>query len=357
MAEISIKTANALSIDECEAWRALQSADASLSSPYFSIEFFEAMAAARADTRVIIYKQAGAPTAFLPLQRGVLGHGRPLGGPLGDHHGLIGGGDDAERLSDMLNGAHVGVMDFHGALAGQGAFNAHARSHEGSWVIDLSNGFDAFEEQRSSVEPKAFRNLRARRRKIEAAGAVLRVRDDRPEVLETALQWKSAQYRASGHFDVFSVDWTRTLINQLTTVRSDACEGLVSSLEIDGELAAVHVGMRSRSVLHYWFPVYDPKFSKLGPGLALLVDLSRVLAGDGIREIHLGPGDYEFKAHLASWQIPLACGFAGAGPAAMVRRMAEGMEQGAERLPLGPVSALPGKVFRRIDRIAGFRAA
>jgi CelD/BcsL family acetyltransferase involved in cellulose biosynthesis len=357
MAEVSIKRASALSNDERHAWRALQGADPLLASPYFSLEFFDAMAAVREDVRVIIRREAGGPVAFLPVQLGLLGHARPLGGPLSDHHGLIGEAGDPGVLVDMLHRAGVGVLDFHGALARQPAFGSQTQERTGSWVIDLSKGYDAFIETRSGVEPKAFRNLRARRRKIDAAGAVLRVRDDRPEVLQTALAWKSAQYTASGHFDVFSVAWTRNLVDQLNRLRGGDCEGLVSSLEIGGELAAVHFGMRSRSVLHYWFPVYDPKFAKLGPGLALLMDLCKALSEDSITEIHLGPGDYDFKAQLASWQIPLAIGFAGSGLAASVRRLSEAVEMGAERMPLGPFARWPGKAFRRIDLMAGFRAA
>lgn len=357
MGDISIKTATALSGDEREAWSALQEGDPLLASPYFSLGYLDAMASARDDVRVIVKRQNGAPVAFLPLQRGLLGHARPLGGPLGDHHGAIGDVGGGNGLTQMLRKAGIGVFDFHGALAAQRAFADHARSQDGSWVIDLSKGYDAFIEERSAVEPKAFRNLRARRRKLDEAGARLRVHDDRPGVLETALSWKSEQYVTTGHFDVFSVDWTRTLISNLMRTQGSDCRGLVSSLEIGGELAAVHVGMRSDRVLHYWFPVYDPRFSKFGPGLALLLELCRALSTDGVEEVHLGPGAYEFKAQLAAWQIPLAQGYAGSGAVATVRRLAEAVETGSERLPLGRFSTWPGKAFRRIDRMAGFRPA
>ena len=357
MGDIAIKTAAALSVDERQAWSALQSADPLLASPYFSLGYLDAMAAVREDVRVIVKRQNGAPAAFLPLQLGMFGHARPLGGPLSDHHGAVGDVGGGAGLTEMLRKAGVGVFDFHGALAAQRGFADHARHHDGSWVIDLSEGYDAFIQARSDVEPKAFRNLRARRRKIDEAGARLRVHDDRPGVLEAALSWKSDQYIASGHFDVFSVAWTRNLMARLIETRGSDCQGLVSSLEIGGELAAVHVGMRSQSVLHYWFPVYDPKFSKFGPGLALLLELCEALSTDGVSEVHLGPGAYDFKAQLAAWQMPLAHGFAGSGPVATVRRMAEAFETGAERLPLGRFSSWPGKAFRRIDQMAGFRPA
>ena len=49
-------------------------------------------------------------------------------------------------------------------------------------------------------------------------------------------------------------------------------------------------------------------------------------------------------------------GFAGKpGAATLVRSAAYGLRGVAERLPLGPVSELPGKAMRRLDLIRGLR--
>lgn len=355
--QVVLRTPEMLSGDERAAWAAFQNGDAALASPYFSASFMDAVARVRRDVRVICAHDAQGPAAFLPLHASGFGHARPLGGPLGDHHGLIARPGCEIDLVDLLRRSGVGVFDFHGALGSQAAFKSHALTTDGSWVIDLSQGYDAFVETRSAVEPKAFRNIRSRRRKIDEAGAVFRLKDTRPGVFENALGWKSEQYRVSHHFDVFSVDWTRNLLSDLIENPQHGCAGLMSSLEIDGELAAVHVGMRSGSVLHYWFPVYDPKFAKFGPGLALLMEICQAVSADGVTEVHLGPGVYDFKAHLSSWQMPLVSGYAGAGFPALVRGAAAAIERGAEHLPLGRASHWPGKAFRRIDAMTSFRAA
>jgi len=355
--EVVLRTPDTLSGDERDAWAAFQNGDAALASPYFSPAFMGAMAQVRRDVRVICVRDEHGPAAFLPLHANGFGHARPLGGPLGDLHGLIARPGCEINLVDLLRRSGVGVYDFHGALGSQRAFKASALTTDGSWVIDLSQGFDAFVETRSAVEPKAFRNIRSRRRKIDEEGAVFRLQDTRPGVFQAALNWKSAQYRASHHFDVFSVDWTRNLLFDLIEKPQDGCAGLMSSLEIGGELAAVHVGMRSAGVLHYWFPVYDPKFAKFGPGLALLMEICQAVSADGVTEVHLGPGAYDFKAHLSSWQMPLLSGYAGAGFPALVRGAAAAIERGAEHLPLGRASHWPGKAFRRIDAMTSFRAA
>lgn len=359
---IEVETCRAPSLGQFErdSWNAIQRANPALASPYFSLGFLDAMAAARRDTRVVIIRENGSVKGFLPLHRGVMGHARPLGGPLSDHHGFIAAQGAQFDLEAIMGKAGLKVFDFFGALGTQDSFTPHAHETDGSWVIDLADGYDEWIAARSAIEPKAFRNLRARRRKLEeeTASFKFRIHDDRPEVLTRALEWKSAQYRRTGHFDVFSVDWTRKLIDTLLGGGLDNTSGLVSSLEINGELAAIHVGMRSERVLHYWFPVYDPQFSKLGPGLNLLLEIARELASEGLHEIHLGPGEYDFKRELASWQFPLVTGFATAPSlAGLARQLADRIEHVAERLPLGAVSTLPGRAFRRIDRLAAFRAA
>ncbi|AZU04402.1 cellulose biosynthesis protein CelD [Glycocaulis alkaliphilus] len=360
MVEVETCRASLLGSHERSAWSAFQGANPSLASPYFSLGFLDAVAQARRDTHIAVIREKGAITGFLPFHQGLLGYARPLGGPLGDHHGFIAPSDAQFDLRAVLRQAGLKVFDFSGALGTQAAFRPHAHFTDGSWVIDLSAGYEAWLAGRGAVEPKAFRNLRARRRKLEdeTTSFVFRVHDDRPEVLAKALEWKSAQYVRTGHFDVFSVDWTRRLINALGVEGLENAQRLVSSLEIDGKLAAAHVGVRSGTVLHYWFPVYDPEFARVGPGLNLLLEIARELPAQGLKEIHLGPGEYDFKRELASWQFPLMSGYVAAPSlAGAARQLADNIQDAAERLPLGPISTLPGRAFRRIDRFTAFRAA
>jgi CelD/BcsL family acetyltransferase involved in cellulose biosynthesis len=358
--DVEVARPSQLGARERETWRAMQAANPALAGPYFSLGFLDAVERARADTRVAVIREGGAVTGFLPFQRGMMGHARPLGGPLGDHHGFICEPGRAFDLPPVLKGAGIGVLDFHGGLATQRTFAEHAFEIDGSWVIDLSRGYDAFIEQRSAIQPKAFRNLRARRRKLEEMpeGFEFRVNDTRPEALKTVLGWKSAQYVRTGHFDVFSVRWTQDLVKALMESERDGCRGIVSSLEIGGKLVAGHFGMQSNDVLHYWFPAYDPDYAQIGPGLALLTEICRELSEDGVREVHLGPGEYDFKAHLAAWQFPLAQGHAETPSVfAAARGVAVGSAKAVEKLPLGPLRTIPRRALRRIDRMAGFHAA
>jgi hypothetical protein len=95
-----------------------------------------------------------------------------------------------------------------------------------------------------------------------------------------------------------------------------AFSGVLSALYVGNRLAAVHLGMRSFGVLHFWFPAYDPELGKYSPGLVLLVEMARAAAALGIRRIDLGRGNERYKRSLMSGAIPLAEGAVDLRPAA-----------------------------------------
>ncbi|MEQ8405204.1 MAG: GNAT family N-acetyltransferase [Oceanicaulis sp.] len=348
--------ADDLSDADRAAWRAARAGDRALCSPYLALSFLDAVAAVRRDTCVLRVETASG-LRFLPMQVGPAGYARALAGPLGDHHGLIGAPLQRPALSTALRRAGVAVFDHHGALAGQGAFEGEP---DGSWVCDLSKGYESFVRERKKLGGNTARNIFASTRKLSEQGALtFRFEDDRPQTLEQLFQWKSAQYAASEFFDVFSVGWTRNLLRRLQRAGAGVdARGVLSSLELDGRLVAVHFGLLGDHAMHYWFPAYDAEMAKLGPGNALLTHVLEELVDRGVSELHMGPGDYRTKAALGSWQFPLVRGcVTGGGLVAALRTGAEALERGAERLPLGRASHWPGKAFRRIDTLAGFRSA
>jgi CelD/BcsL family acetyltransferase involved in cellulose biosynthesis len=355
--KVELKSADALSASEREAWQAFATQNPQNASPYFGLRFLDAIASVRSDTRVLCVSHKGAPHAFLPMQLSAGGFARELGGPLGDHAALICDPQTHFDLADALHDVGIGLFSFEGARADQSVFHQQICQRQGSWVMDLSAGYEAYQEAGRSISAKKIAKLRARRRKAEALSPVFRIHDQRGIVFEQAIRWKREQYVHAGYFDAFSVDWTRDLLTNLVQSNGEREGGIVSSLELDGELAAVHVGMRSQSVLHYWFPAYNPKFSKLAPGLTLLLELARTLSEDGITAIDLGPGEYQYKAELAGLQTPILSGFAGKGLAMALRQLTHAVEQGAEQLPLGRVSHWPGKARRRFRRMSEFNVA
>jgi CelD/BcsL family acetyltransferase involved in cellulose biosynthesis len=358
--EVTIKRPSELTDGERDAWHAFLDADPSLGSPYFALEFAECCEEARSDTRVVLARTHGQIRAFLPIQTGRFGYVRPLAGPLGDVQGLIAEPGYEVRLDAMMRAARIPVYDFQSALSSQSAFAEHAHHRDGSWIMDVSCGIDDWRARRKSVTPKFIRNLSTRERRLQdvEGGHSFIMADARPEAVDALVRWKRQQYQQTGVFDVFSVDWPMRLLRAILKRQSDRFSGVCSTLNINGEIVAVHVGMASDRICHYWFPAYDRDFARMGPGLLLLVEMAKTAAGLGHLGVELGPGAYGFKQDMASYQVGLASGYVATNPVFAAARRASGAMTGTLDVDgkSGPVT-WPGKALRKLDRIAGFYAA
>ena len=82
----------------------------------------------------------------------------------------------------------------------------------------------------------------------------------------------------------------------------------MSTLYVGEELVAVHLGLRSDSVLHWWFPAYDRKYQAYSPGLILLHSLLRQCNEHGITRLDLGKGAERYKAQYKTGDLTLAIG-------------------------------------------------
>tara|TARA_R110000868_G_scaffold50376_3_gene160978 strand:+ start:8301 stop:9380 length:1080 start_codon:yes stop_codon:yes gene_type:complete len=357
--DIGSKRPSELSPAEKQAWRAFVAADEALASPYFAFEFAECCEEARDDTRVLVIRKAGQIIGFLPLHTGKLGYARPLAGPMGDVQGLIlEPGVDID-LRAVLRRAGLPLFAFHSALASQKVFHDNADEFRGSWMIDLSEGFDAWEERRGQVVPKAMRTLRSRRRKLDEleGGHRYVMEDSNPEVFDRMLEWKRQQYDSTHVFNVFSVDWTRDLLKAVLRRKGEFFSGSCSSLYVGDELVSVHIGMESDRLSHYWFPAYHADYARLSAGVLLLTEAARAAAAKGHLAVELGPGDFQFKRDLSSFQVGLASGcIAHKSLLCATRDAGQALTRAAESSPLGPIRHWPGKLMRKIDRLSGFYA-
>lgn len=359
MIQTELKRPSELTGAERGAWLEFVDGYGLFDSPYFRIEFAECCEEARGDTRVLVGRQGGQILGFLPLQMGKIGYARPLSGPLSDVHGVITREADKVSLPDWLKSAGIPLFEYHSALALQQCWHESEQMRDGSAVVDCSEGYDAFEEARKTAEPKAFKNIRARRRKLEAeeGGFEFRMDDFSDEALDAMLHWKRAQYRTTGVFDVFSVAWTNRLVAAINRKRTDRFGPICGTLRVNGQIIAAHFGMRSENRVQYWFPSYDPAFNHVSPGLLLLLETIRHAADTGLSSVELGPGDYDFKRHLGAWQVPLAGGcVVTRSPVTALRSAARALAAASERSSLGKAGQIPRRALKKADRLASFYA-
>jgi CelD/BcsL family acetyltransferase involved in cellulose biosynthesis len=335
-----------------QAWTTFRHCQPSLRSPYFDLGWLDAVDSARGDLKVLRGTRGGAGVAFLPFHPGLLGAARPAGANFGDWHGFVAApGEVIDAATAFVAGP--ATFRFDAAPATDPAFSACTHASGGSHGVDLSLGFELYARPASGAAPKAISNLRRGMRKLEADGLEpCFVFDDQdPATLRALMEWKSAQYRRSGHADALSWAWSRRLIDALLQGSTDDFGVRLSSLRIGGRLAAAHLGLRSGGAMHHWLPAYDPEFQKYAPGNLLTHEIAREGAGRGVVEIDFGPGDYTWKAEFANRRNPLISGVAHAASVqGRINATAYGLERRWSRLPLGAAAGLPHRLAKRIVR-------
>jgi CelD/BcsL family acetyltransferase involved in cellulose biosynthesis len=317
-----------LTAQQVACWTELQEAAAGLESPYFRPEFTLDVAAVRKDAEVAVFERGGEPVGFLPFQRTGWAVGRPVGWPLCDFQGAIVSPEVDWDPVEMVRTCGLSVWEFDHLLVEQARFAPHHVARADSPYIDLSGGFDAYVAERRRAGSALMTQVLRKARKAERELGSLRfeAHADDPAVLATLIAWKRAQYQRTDARDVLGYRWVRALIERILARRDPAFRGLLSALYVGDRLAAVHLGMRSRRTLHWWFPAYDRELEEYSPGLLLLVEIARAAPSLGVARIDLGKGMERYKRSLMSGAIPLAEGSVECH--ALVRRVRAGWHRG-----------------------------
>jgi hypothetical protein len=138
-------------------------------------------------------------------------------------------------------------------------------------------------------------NLERRRRKAEKnLGPLSFVFDDqRPEVFDACIQWKAAQYVATGLQNNFASERNVELFRRL--LKRGVLK--VSSLWGGSTLLSAHLGSLHDGRFTYWLPAYDAAKAQFSPGRILLEDLLMASHDRGDQEFDflLGGEDYKFN--------------------------------------------------------------
>ena len=170
------------------------------------------------------------------------------------------------------------------------------------------------------------------------------------------MQWKFDLYRDHGYLDVYAQPWIRHLIERIHSTQLPQFSGVLSVLYAGDELIAGHMGVRSESLLHHWFPAYNPMFARFSPGMILMLEIAKHAGNTGVRRIELGGyDDYPYKQRLMTDSIELAEGIAHVLPGIVAARRARMLaEAWIRRSPrLRPAARAVHRGIRGLGRILG----
>ncbi|HTT51423.1 MAG TPA: GNAT family N-acetyltransferase [Streptosporangiaceae bacterium] len=292
---------------EVTAWHAMQRGSAALGNPFLSPEFTQAAGRHRPDARVAVLTEGGRLAGFLPFEKHRFGVGVPIGAGLTDCQGLVHEPGLAWDPRDVLRGCGLSVFAFdHLAVAAaQQPFRPYLAATAPSPVIDLADGWAAYQAKLMVKSAQFCRSVARKTRKLEReAGPVRLVTDSRDRAaLGSLMAWKSDQYRRTGRSDRFAHPWIVGLIEDLFETRESHFSSLFSVLYAGDVPVSAHLGLRCGPVLAHWFPAYDTAYGQYSPGLAQHLRMVEAAAGIGVQLIDLGKGAKRYKETLKSSDI------------------------------------------------------
>lgn len=357
--KITVLPATQLVAEHIRVWRELQQANSALDSPFFRSEFTQAVAATRDDVHVAVLERDSEIVGFFPFERAGWRIGRPVGGRLSDFHGVICRPDLEWDSAQLIRACGLAAWNFDHLVASQVSFKSSHWDVMPSPFMDVSRGFEAYLAERSRVRSNetitgVLRKMRKVQREVGPLRFVPHTTDRK--VFESMMTWKSEQYRRTHVTDVFAFPWTVRLLERLL---DEACEdfgGVLSALYAGDQLAAVHLGLRSRTVLHSWFPAYGQSLSRYSPGLLLFVKLAEEAPGMGLRRLDLGAGPAPHKESFMSDANDVACGSVTGDTLSRVLRTGfHRTQQWVRSSPLRAPAAVVGRLTRPLRGWLAFR--
>lgn len=311
-----------LSTSHWAAWTQLVDSESTLDSPFFRPEFSRHVAAVRSDVSVGVLEDGGMPVGFFPFQR----RGRsvqPVVGRLSECHGIIAAPATKWNPVKLLAACGIQALHFDHLPEAQVEFRRHAWGDTPSPYLDLSRGYEAYRAA-LKASGSSFADAERKGRKLGREVGPLRFvwHDESPTTLNQLIEWKSAQHRGTSMLEIFRHQWLCDLLGNLQRSQAADFSAPVSALYAGERLVAVHLGLVTRTMLHWWFPTYATEFEKYSPGLTLLLNVAEQAAARGLQRIELGPGESRYKDNFKSGDRPVFEGMVSRNQLTLVARSA-----------------------------------
>jgi CelD/BcsL family acetyltransferase involved in cellulose biosynthesis len=278
-----------------------------LHSPFLSPHYCLAVARCLPRVYVCVIEGDAGTRAFLPFQFRTpvhegLGSAERVGEEMTDYFGLVAPPEFRVKSDALLRLCGLHYLQFSHLDETQLAYGLTGEQPEPGYQVRIGNPQEYWDELRK--EHKNFvKNVERGMRQVESHFGPIRftlVESDWRSPLEHLVAFKTRQYLESGRFDLFATKWKRRLLDRLGGLEPPTCSGIMSTLFAGETWLASHFGLRSTTILHYWFPVYNAQLSRFGPGHLLLKKLLDSLKALGVGVMDYGAGTDFYKSQSAN---------------------------------------------------------
>ncbi|MAI89488.1 GNAT family N-acetyltransferase [Ponticaulis sp.] len=343
----------ALTETDLSAWRELITTDPGYSSPFFSPTFTHVVSEVRDDVWVIVDRKAGKPVLIWPLQKA----GRvaePVGAPFSDYHGPIVFPEFDACLEDVLKTVGLDCVRMTSVFDYSGQIRPYAREFDGTFVVDLSDGMEAYYELQKSLYPRHTKKMRRISRKIVREVGEVEFNFDSQEQAywDLLLEWKQSQYLSTGRHNVLKPEWVRQMLSRIWRTGDPECRGYLHTLTHEGRLIAAEFNIGNSSTIHGWVPAYDPEFASYSAGNLLQEFIMPEACARGMTFYDLGVSAAHYKKYYASYQVPVVRATIRANTMrSALSGTGERLWRGVEDAHIPKLSGMAGQIRRRYDVI------
>ncbi len=323
--QLESKPFASLDATEHSHWRSLFLNSDTLWNPFLHPAFAAVADRVWGEVQVLSLCDENDRRGFFAFQQDRWGNARPLAEGLNEHQAVV--CDEGLNWSgrELLKAAGLRSLRFD-------HLNGEQAERMGGWIsrsggspyADLSQGFEHYLEQRKRAGSSTLKETARKHRKLEReVGATQFVWDDRSdEAFESLIEWKQQQHVRTGVVDLFARNDIVDFLNQVRSIDEREMKAHLSSLRVDGQLCAVHLGLYSQSVGHLWYPAYCDTFSRFSPGMILFLAMMEQMAENGVQLFDFGPGPQRYKQSLRSSDLPVCIGVVDRNGAKVVVRKA-----------------------------------
>jgi CelD/BcsL family acetyltransferase involved in cellulose biosynthesis len=297
-----VRDISALSPDQVESWNALLVMQP-VRSPFLSHAFCRSVHDARGGGRVLQITADDGGCGFLPFQlrmgRALLGHAEKAGGTLSDMFGIVGTLRTALNPQALLRSANLSSLRFDHALEEICPFAFEDREQTSGIRVWIEN-FASFQNALAEADEQFVGMVGAGERRLAKKFGKIRFEwhaANAREELDRLIAVKREQYRKTGVTDGLAQSWTRKLLYALLD-RNDAphCRTVLSTLHAGSEWVASHLAITCADTFHIWFPAYEPRLGRYGPGHMLLFKMLEQGVREGFRWFDFGQGEATYKS-------------------------------------------------------------
>jgi CelD/BcsL family acetyltransferase involved in cellulose biosynthesis len=320
---IQRKPFDALTVAESAGWAQLLRESATSRWAFLSPTYAEAATTTLGPVDVLLFWQGDELVGVMPLQRasgwlGRLGMREPVGRHMTDYFGVLARPGLQLDWRLLMMKAGIPCLYFTHLDESQLAvgFNGDSPKIGLRTRIHPAGGAAHWEWLRARDKKLVSDTERRERKLVADHGPLLFEMQSTSSMqdLESLVNLKNAQYRRTGHEGGALLDPANArLLARLLASQDTNCQPRLSVLRCGGQLVASHFGLQCGPLLHYWFPVYDNRFSAYSPGRILYRHILLAAQAHGIECIDRGEGDSPAKRDFANEEHLFLKGLVGSG--------------------------------------------